>query len=182
MKKLSVKARHAFSSQNGFTLIELLVSITILVIVLSIIYQVLGFSQRFFSQTDDLATQQNQARLIVQGLRKELGTAQSLIIDGHESVLPSAGSLALYADYAGGYLVTEDSSGKETPVYTSYPTPPMQVTFTKVSDNVIHVKVMVGGVGNVVAETDITTLNTTIDVNDPDGDNAGNFIVYVPST
>lgn len=178
-----VNSRASLIGRMGFTLVELLISFAILALVITIVYQFFNFSGNMYKKTDDLAAQQDQARLIVLGLRKEIGTAiDAKIISAQD---PSnydvpAGSLAVFDRE--GRLAQMDSSGSDSIkyVFSSVPVNLLDIEFSSSEENVLHVAISVDT--TLIAETDIYIQNM-------EGStepltklyNKGNMVLYIPS-
>jgi prepilin-type N-terminal cleavage/methylation domain-containing protein len=173
--------RTALKSDKGFTLVEIILTLTLLVLVLTLVFRFFSISNTLYRKTDDLATQQDQGRLIVEGLRKDIGTALSIRIGnsaqpGLETVDP--GYYAVYVQ-DGKRLVRKDHDSNVTKLYSSYPLTNLIIEYAPGTGTggltIVHVTVSVES--TVIAETDIFTENTAL----PAGTVAGNLLMYKPS-
>jgi prepilin-type N-terminal cleavage/methylation domain-containing protein len=186
---LIARTRGALKSKKGFTLIELLVTLTLVTLVLAMVYQFFGFTGKLFDHTDTIADQQDQARLMVQGLRKDLGTAGtlSLLSSGNPDSVGITG--AQYAVYIkAGRLVRRDSSGNIQSVYSNVDIPLLSMEFSPDTGNSAVVHIVIRNDTEVLAETDVYSQNTDVDtagLTDPDTgitSGFGNVLVYTPSS
>ena len=156
-----MKAHTVLDSKRGLTLIELLVAFAILMLVFTIVFQFFNFSGNMFRKTDDLAVQQDQARLIIFGLRKDLGAALDISsMTYHADTEPSSiptGYEAIYVD-SDGRLTKKYDNSKEN-IYSSSPVKDLQMQFTSdASDKyVLHVVILVNF--EEIASTDIYIRN-----------------------
>lgn len=180
MKRRQLRAaRDALKNNRGFTLVELMVVIALLSLVLAVIFQFFSFSGAMLTRTDELATQQSQGRMIVQGLRKDFGTAATIAIfdsSTPDTYTPPAGSYSIYA--MDGQLYRKDSAGTATVIYTSFPANNLAVTFSSTSATIIHIAVTTtdaSGAVRAIGDTDVFTQNTTVTAA------TGNLVVYLPS-
>ena len=78
------KACAVLGSKKGFTLVELLISLAILMLVFTMVYQFFNFSGNMFRKTDKLASEQDQARLMILGLRRDLGLAMEIYVKNYD--------------------------------------------------------------------------------------------------
>lgn len=174
--------RAAVKDKKGFTLIELMVTVVVIALVLIMVFQFFDFSGSMFRRSDTMATQQDQGRLIVRGLRKDLGTALDVAIVNTidpDSFSVAAGTYAVYAK--NGQLVRKDSAGTITSVHSSYPVNYLAIQFSSTTTSIIHIAVTVQGV--VIAETDVNTLNTTVKTDSALGfATSGNLVLFTPSS
>ncbi len=180
MNTLIRKFHTLLRGKKGFTLVELMVSLAILALVLIMFYQFFGFSNNLFRKTDDLATEQDQARLMIQGLRKDIGTALDVAIAQSadpDSVALGSGYFAFYEkDYK---LARKDSSGNVAYVYSNTSLSLLELRFTSTEASVVHVEITANG--KLLAETDIYTQNTPVNMTGADENSSGNLITYKAS-
>ncbi len=187
MKNNSLKAniKNILTSKKGFSLVEIIVVIALIILIFGIVYNFFDFSSVMSRKTDDTASKQQQARIILMGLRKDIGTALEVLLvpEGTYSLEP--GKYTIYVEKNNpsmkGRLAKRDSSGNVEYIYTSIGYPTMQLDL-KVIDPVndpsmLHMKIIIDG--KVMAETDIYCLNTTVQY--PPGDPTGKTLIYKPS-
>lgn len=167
-------------NKKGFTLVEMIVAILIFSLVLAMFYQFFGFSDKLFRKTDEIATMQDQARLIVQGVRKDIGTALAVaIVDSDlDTVVIPTDSYALYVQ--NDLLIREDHDGAVDSVYSNSPVQNFKIVFSSTDNKTVHVTIGQEGVGIPLAATDIYLENTTANTAST-ADGTGNIIVYKPS-
>jgi prepilin-type N-terminal cleavage/methylation domain-containing protein len=177
------RARRTLKSKKGFTLIEILVTLGLVTLVLAMVYQFFGFTGKLFDHTDTIAGQQDQARLMVLGLRKDLGTALniSLVYTADPSAydVTQPGYVAVYvAD--NNRLVRKDSAGTVTNIYSVAPVDYLSIEFTTEDSKTAHIAIAIEG--RPITETDVYSQNADItSVNlDANGGKA-NLVLFKPS-
>lgn len=179
--KLISQCRAAAKNSKGFTLVELMVVIVVMVLVISMVYQFFDFNSRMLIRTDKLSDQQNVGRLIVQGLRKDFGTALTIGIvstGNPDAFTVTSGTYTVYVK--DGVLVRKDSSGNVNTIYSSYPVEYLAIQFSSTTSSVVNIAVTVQG--TVIADTDVFTQNTTVQTDTSAGYAAsGNLVLFQPA-
>jgi len=158
------KAHAALGGKRGFTLVELLISFAILTLVLTIVFQFFNFSGNMFKKTDDLAAQQDQARLIIFGLRKDLGAAMNIVaLARNNNNAPSMdgypeNAVAVYVD-KDGRLARKYADDSIENIYSNTPVDGLKIEFSTIESDkfVVHVTISVGN--DELSSTDIYIRN-----------------------
>lgn len=169
--------------RKGFTLVELLVVISIILIVFTIAYNFFDFSNVLFKRTDDIATKQRQARIILTALRKDIGTALDVTLVSEGTYSNTEGKYTIFVEKDNpnmiGRLAKKDWTGHTEYIYTNTGYDTLKLLFERDGANPALIKMQIQIDGKVMAETEILCLN--IKFADTPTDLIGNNIIYIPS-
>lgn len=181
MMNMLKKRFAALRDSRGFTLVEMMVVVVILALVFTMAYQFFSFSGNMLQRSDKLGDKQNEARLIIQGLRKDFGTALTVGVVSTadpDSFTVASGSYAVYVK--NGQLTRKNSAGTTETVYSVNTVDYLAIQFSSTTPGILHIAVTVEGV--ILEETDVNTLNTTVKTDTASGfASSGNLVVYQPS-
>jgi hypothetical protein len=171
MKIIALKT--VISKKTGMTIAELLIALALVVLVMATLAAFLGFIGKFWRNADNLASKQDQARLIINGLRNDLGTALDLYI---VPLAPSAEEMPPgYGAYyvASGRLTRRDTAGEAQFVHSNTSFDSLSVVFTYVGPSVLKVEVYIESEN--MASTEILLQNAVIS-----SGSLGHAVVYIP--
>jgi len=171
MKIKTLKA--IISKKSGMTIAELLVALMLVALVMATLAAFFGFIGKFWKTADNLAAKQDQARLIVNGLRYDLGTALDLYI---VSSTPTAGEIPSgYGAYyvANGRLARRDTAGTAVYVFSNVSYDSLSVVFSLSSLTVLKVDVYIES--ELMASTEIFLQNCVIS-----SGSSGYAVIYLP--
>ncbi|MBU3216749.1 prepilin-type N-terminal cleavage/methylation domain-containing protein [Clostridium estertheticum] len=101
-----VNIKEVAKIKRGFTLIELMISIALVSLVLVAAYSFLGTTNKFFNVNSKRADAQSQLRLIMDGLKKEVGTSSIVKITSNPSVTPGSTERMFYSGTTSGSSCT----------------------------------------------------------------------------
>ena len=169
---MTKRLKKTLSSRSGMTLVELMVTLLLVVLVLTVIGSFFGFVAKLYKSSDDLSARQDQARLIVNGLRNRLDKSLDLSILSSAPADFPAGYLAIYV--SDGRLVCRSSDGTLEQVFTNVKFDTLAVDFSSDDPSLLHVEVFIDG--EKLAQTDILLVNTAIT---PAA--SGSALLYLPA-
>lgn len=169
MNALLTRARRSAADKRGFTLVELLVTVGLTVLVLAVVYTLFSFSQGVTQRTDDKAARQSQARLMLYGLKKDIGTAQEISLPAEtqpDAVTPAEDCHLLYVK--GGLLCRKDADGTVTQVYSTVALDTLSVRYTVAGTNLLRVAILFDG--EELSSTEIYCQNAVLAASPTEGE------------
>lgn len=150
-------------NNQGFTIVELIVVSLLIVIVFFFVMNFMLTSGNFFKLNTDKADAQSQARLIFQGLTKELSTAKYVeIVDTGDTNTLGVPSDKIGFKVEENMLVEIDgSTGDKSPAFNNMALDSLVIDFVRDPSNIKLMQVVMNANDGTIFETQIYIPNVT---------------------